>query len=50
VRRLLDRNDDPTFRDREGLTALDWCQPERNYLDGRRHREVDAILRPLTQS
>jgi ankyrin repeat protein len=50
VRRLLERGADPNFRDQEGLTALDWCQPERNYPDGPGHREVDAILRPLTQS
>jgi ankyrin repeat protein len=50
VRRLLERGADPNVRDQEGLTALDWCQPERNYLDGPGHREVEAILRPLTRS
>jgi ankyrin repeat protein len=50
VRRLLQRGADPNLRDAEGLTALDWCQPERSHLDGPGHREVEAILRPLTRS
>ena len=50
VRRLLERGADPNLRDKEGLTALDWCQPDRRYLDGPGHPEVEAILRPLTTS
>jgi len=50
VRRLLERGADPNLRDKEGLTALDWCQPDRRYLDGPGHAEVEAILRPLTTS
>ena len=50
VRHLLERGADPNLRDADGLTALEWCQPERNDLDGSWHREVEAILRPLTRS
>ena len=50
VRRLVERGADPNLGDADGLTALDWCQPERSYLDGPHYREVDAILRPLTRS
>jgi ankyrin repeat protein len=48
VRRLLDHGADPNLRDRDGLTALDLCQPEHRYLDNPGHDEVDAILRPIT--
>jgi ankyrin repeat protein len=48
VRRLLERGADPSLRDKEGLTALDWCRPGRRYFDGPGHAEVEAILRPLT--
>jgi len=48
VRRLLERGADPNLRDKEGLTALDWCKPGRRYLDGPGHAEVEAILSPLT--
>lgn len=48
VRRLLERGADPSLQDKEGLTALDWCQPERSYLDGPGQREVEAILRAAT--
>jgi ankyrin repeat protein len=50
VRRLLERGADPNLRDKEGLTALDWCRPDRRSLDGPGHTEVEAILRPLTTS
>jgi ankyrin repeat protein len=45
VRRLLKRGADPRLRDKEGLTALDWCRRGRRYGDGRDHAEVEAILR-----
>jgi hypothetical protein len=48
VRRLLGRGADPNLRDKEGLTALDWCRPGRRHLDGPGHAEVEAILQPLT--
>ena len=48
VRRLLERGADPNLRDKDGLTALDWCRPGRRYLDGPGHAEVEAILQPLT--
>lgn len=48
VRRLLEHGADPNLRDKDGLTALDLCQPEHRYLDSPGHDEVDAILRPLT--
>lgn len=44
VRRLLEHGADPSFRDKEGLTALDWCRPGRRSLDGPGHEEVEAIL------
>ena len=50
VRRLLARGADPNLRDKEGLTALDWCRPGRRYLDGPGHAEVEAILQPITTS
>jgi ankyrin repeat protein len=50
VRRLLEHGADPTLRDKEGLTALDWCKPGRRYLDGPGHAEVEAILAPLTRA
>jgi uncharacterized protein len=48
VRRLLERGADPNLRDKEGLTALDWCRPGHRYLDGPGHAEVEAILQRLT--
>lgn len=48
VRCLLERGADPNLRDKDGLTALDRCQPGRRYLDGPGHREVEAMLEPLT--
>jgi ankyrin repeat protein len=48
VRRLLERGADPNLRDKDGLTALDWCKPGRRSLDGPGHAEVEAILEPLT--
>jgi ankyrin repeat protein len=49
VRRLLEHGADPNLRDEDGFTALDLCQPERRYLDGPGHDEVDAILRRITR-
>lgn len=47
VRRLLEHGADPNLRDKDGLTALDPCQPEHRSLESPDHDEVDAILRPL---
>jgi uncharacterized protein len=49
VRRLLEHGADPNLRDAEGRTALDLCRPGHRYLDGPGHREVEAILAPLTR-
>lgn len=49
VRRLIEHGADPNLRDKEGLTARDWCEPGRRYLNGPGHAEVEAILAPLTQ-
>jgi uncharacterized protein len=48
VRRLLEHGADPNLRDEDGLTALDWCTPERRSFEGPGHAEVEAILSPLT--
>jgi uncharacterized protein len=50
VRHLLERGADPSLRDEEGLTALDWCRSERSYQNGPAHREVEAILRGAVNS
>lgn len=50
VRRLLEHGADPNLRDKDGLTALDWCRPGRRCLDGPGHREAEAILEPLTRA
>ncbi|MGI8336172.1 ankyrin repeat domain-containing protein [Actinomadura scrupuli] len=45
VRRLLDLGADPGIRDtRHHLTALEWCRLG----DGPGHRQVEALLRPVT--
>ena len=50
VRRLLSHGADPQLRDEHGRSALDLCQPRYRYLDNSGHDEVDAILRPITET
>jgi uncharacterized protein len=51
VRLLLERGADPNRRDAEHQrTALQWCAPEHHYLDSPGHRQVEALLRPVTGS
>jgi len=50
VRRLLAYGADPNLRDKDGLTALDWCRPGRRSVDGPGHTDVEAILAQLTRT
>lgn len=51
VRRLLAHGADPNLREPgNGRIPLEECQPPNRYLDSPAHDEVDAILRPLTQT
>ena len=50
VRHLLERGADPDHRDpQHGLTALAWCRKAR-VEDSPGHREVEALLAPVTSS
>jgi ankyrin repeat protein len=48
VRHLLARGADPTLKDEDGHTALDFTGPDLAYMRNAAHDEVAAILGPLT--